>query len=155
VSQNIVPVKITNLSSLFGSLGTGLTTICIIGYFALVAPATEAGDRERAAHAAVRELKVSLHAQLTGDRDPYNQADDIYDEPTGPTRDDIARMIAVPTGEVVEWALGPKPPWWEIGSMGDWGEVSPEELDTRIREAMKVLSVGQAPQGNLDDDSGA
>jgi len=133
-----IPVKITNMSSLVGSLGSGLTMVCIIGYFAVIAPATEAGERERAAHAAICDYKAGLHAQLTG---TGYQDDDYYDDDDTDTGD-IAGMIAVPNGAVVEWVLGPRPLWWEIGSLDDWGNVPPKELKDKIHEALEVLSAG-------------
>ena len=146
----IVPVKIMNMSSLLSRLGSIVTMTCIFAYFAVVAPATDAGERERAAHMAVREYKVELHAGITGSDDPYHRgSDDLYDDDDDDDDDDdesdtgaVARMIAVSNGEVVEWVFGPRPLWWEIGSLGDWGDLAPEELNAGIRQALKVLSAG-------------
>jgi len=145
MAEKTIPVRVTNMSSLLGHLGSGATMACVVAYFVVVAPATDAGDRERAAHAAVRAYKAGLHAQLVGADSPY-RGNDLYDDDTDELdADGIARMIAVPNDEVVEWALGPRPPWWEIGSVGDWGDLPPDKLGAGIREALEVLSAGAWP----------
>lgn len=144
--SDTIRVKVVNMPSLLGQLSSVVTTTCIIAYFAVVSPATDAGERERAAHMAIREYKAELHAKLAGSDNQYHRgSDDLYDDADDESdAGTVARMIAVSNGEVVEWVFGPKPLWWEIGSLDDWGNLTPEELDTGIHQALKVLSAGAA-----------
>ncbi len=115
------PMKI-NLSSLTGSLGSAALVVGVFAYAAIIAPATEAGKRERATHAAVREYKTALHDGLSTGDSYLEDIDDLYDSDDSDAPDvaAVGRMIAVPNGEVVEWLLGPRPLWWEIGSLDNW-----------------------------------